>query len=39
MSIQSWRRLAPAEREAVEDEANALPLPGLNGPMQITWES
>jgi len=39
MSIQSWRRLAPAQREAVEDEANALPLPGLNGPMQITWES
>lgn len=35
LSIQVWRRLSPAEWEAVEAEAAALPLPGLNGPITI----
>jgi hypothetical protein len=30
ISIDTWRRLSPAEWEAVEAEAMALPLPGLN---------
>jgi hypothetical protein len=29
MAIQAWRRLSRAEREAVEAEAESLPLPGL----------
>ena len=34
--IHTWRRLSLAEWEAVEAEAVALPLPGLNGPITIT---
>jgi winged helix DNA-binding protein len=39
VSIQAWRRLSAAERGAVESEAASLPLPGLIGPIRITWES
>ncbi len=39
MTIQAWRGLARAEREAVEQEAVSLPLPGLPGPIRVTWES
>jgi hypothetical protein len=35
ISIDTWRRLSPAEWEAVEAEAVALPLPGLNGRIEI----
>jgi hypothetical protein len=35
VSIETWRRLSPAEWEAVEAEASSLPLPGLNGPITI----
>jgi Winged helix DNA-binding domain len=35
VSIDAWRRLSPAEWEAVEVEAIALPLPGLNGRVTI----
>jgi hypothetical protein len=35
VSIDAWRRLSPAEWEAVEAEAVALPLPGLNGRITI----
>jgi hypothetical protein len=35
ISIDTWRRLSPAEWEAVEAEAGALPLPGLNGRIEI----
>src|SRR5215469_641005 len=35
VSIDAWRRLSPAEWEAVEAEAAALPLPGLNGRITI----
>ncbi len=31
VSIDTWRRLLPAEWEAIEAEALALPLPGLDG--------
>jgi hypothetical protein len=35
ISIDTWRRLSPAEWEAVEAEAIALSLPGLNGRITI----
>jgi Winged helix DNA-binding domain len=35
VSIDAWRRLSPAEWEAIEAEAAALPLPGLNGQITI----
>ena len=37
VSIEIWRRLSSAEREAVEAEAASLPLPGLNGPITVRW--
>ena len=37
LAIDAWRRLAPAEREAVEAEATSLPLPGLAGRITVTW--
>jgi len=37
LSLEPWRRLSPAERDAVETEANSLPLPGLAGPITIQW--
>jgi Winged helix DNA-binding domain len=37
VSIDAWRRLSPAEREAVEAEAMSLPLQGLNGPIKVRW--
>jgi hypothetical protein len=38
LSIQAWRRLTKFEREAVEAEATALPLPGLPGPIRVGWD-
>jgi DNA glycosylase AlkZ-like len=38
LSIESWRRLPRAEREAVEVEAQSLPLPGLDRQIAIRWE-
>ena len=38
LTIQPWRRLSRAQRAAVEAEAAALPLPGINRPMDIRWE-
>jgi hypothetical protein len=37
VSIEAWRRLSSAEREAVEAEAVSLPLPGLNCPITVRW--
>ncbi len=39
VTIQPWRRLARAERDAVELETQSLPLPGLKGPMRVRWET
>jgi hypothetical protein len=36
VSVHVWRRLFPAEREAVEAEAISLPL-GLTGPIVVRW--
>jgi hypothetical protein len=37
LSIRSWRRLTRAERDAVEAEAHALPLPGVEGEIAVGW--
>jgi hypothetical protein len=38
LSIQQWRRLTPTEREAVEAEAAALPLPAVEGRIRVRWD-
>ena len=38
MTVRPWRRLSPAERDAVAAEAQALPLPGIGGRIAIRWE-
>lgn len=37
LSIEPWRRLTRAERDAVEAEAASLPLPGLDRPIAVRW--
>jgi hypothetical protein len=37
LTIQPWRRLSRAQREAVEAEASSLPLPGIERPMDMRW--
>ena len=39
LSVQPWRRLTPAERDAVEAEAHSLPLPGIEGQIAVRWDS
>ena len=39
VSIDAWRRLSPAAREAVEAEASSLPLGGLAGSIKVHWQS
>jgi hypothetical protein len=39
LTIQPWRRLTRAERDAVEAEAQSLPLPGIEGPVAVRWNS
>ena len=39
LTVQPWRRLSGAERDAVSAEAEALPLPGLNGRrIAVRWD-
>ena len=38
VSIELWRLLSSAERKAVEAEAASLPLPGLNGPITLSFQ-
>jgi hypothetical protein len=38
LSVQPWRRLTRAERDAVEAEAHTLPLPGIEGEIAVRWE-
>ena len=38
VTMEPWRTLAPAERDAVEAEAAALPLPGLAGSIRTRWD-
>ena len=37
-TIQTWRRLSRAERDAVEAEAASLPLPGVEGKIVVHWD-
>jgi hypothetical protein len=37
MTIQAWGRLSGAQRQAVEAEAAALPLPGVQGQIVVRW--
>ena len=37
VSIEPWRSLTPAERQAIEAEAVSLPLPGLEGAIVTRW--
>lgn len=39
LSVLPWRRLARAEREAVEAEAHSLPLPGIEGQVRVRWDA
>ena len=38
VTVRTWRSLSSAERDAVESEAGALPLPGIAGRMAVRWE-
>jgi hypothetical protein len=38
VAIKPWRRLAHSERAAVESEAALLPVPGLEGPLEVRWD-
>ena len=37
VTVQPWRRLSRAAREAVEMEAGSLPLPGIEGQIVVRW--
>ena len=37
VTIQTWRRLSRAARDAVEAEATSLPLPGTEEPIIVNW--
>lgn len=37
VAIDTWRRLPPAARDAVEAEAASLPLPGIDGRITVHW--
>lgn len=39
ITIQPWRRLSRAELDAVEAEATSVPLPGVQGRIQVRWVS
>jgi hypothetical protein len=38
VTIEPWRRLAHAQREAIEAEASSLPLPGLKESAVVRWD-
>jgi hypothetical protein len=38
LTIQPWRKLSRAERDAVEREATGLPLPGAEGSIAVRWD-
>ena len=39
VTIQTWRRLSPAAREAMELEAQSFPLPDVKGRIRVRWET
>jgi hypothetical protein len=38
LTIQPWRQLSRAERDAVDAEAEGLPLPGIEGRIVVHWD-
>jgi hypothetical protein len=38
LTIQTWRRLSRAQRDAVEAEAGSMPLPGIDRPIEVRWD-
>jgi hypothetical protein len=38
VTIQTWRRLSRGARDAVEQEAESLPLPDVRGSIAVTWD-
>ena len=38
LTVQPWRRLSRVERDAVEAEAEALPLPGIERRIVVRWD-
>ena len=39
VSVHAWRRLSRAVRDAVDEEAASLPLPGVMGQIVVRWEA
>ena len=37
--IEAWAPLSRAARDAIEAEANALPLPGVDRPIEVVWNA
>jgi hypothetical protein len=37
MTIETWRRLSRAARDAVEAEAESFPLPGVEAQIVVRW--
>lgn len=37
VTVESWRRLSPAERAVVEVEAASMPLPGIRQGVRVRW--
>jgi len=37
--IDAWARLSPATRDAIEAEARTLPLPDLDRPIEVVWNT
>jgi DNA glycosylase AlkZ-like len=37
--IDAWARLSRGRRDAIEAEANALPLPGVDRPIEVVWDT
>lgn len=37
VTVEPWRRLSDADREAIEAEAATMPLPGVKGPIMVRW--
>jgi hypothetical protein len=38
VSVQAWTRISRTARRAVDAEAEAMPLPGLQGSITVRWE-
>ena len=38
LDVESWRRLSRSERDAVETEAESLPLPDVRGQVSVRWD-